>query len=70
MILFFSEQSSDSSDSKGSGETRAATTAAENVKSFVAGGFGGVAAVLVGVCISTFCLKTLIHSIQQATPSI
>ncbi|EIM92135.1 mitochondrial carrier [Stereum hirsutum FP-91666 SS1] len=48
LSVFFPQQSSDSSDTKGSGETRAATTAAENVKSFIAGGFGGVAAVLVG----------------------
>lgn len=41
-------QSSDTSEGKGSGDTRAATSAAENVKSFIAGGFGGVAAVLVG----------------------
>ncbi|TFY81006.1 hypothetical protein EWM64_g3010 [Hericium alpestre] len=40
--------STDATDTALEVETRAATSAAENIKSFLAGGFGGVAAVLVG----------------------
>ena len=46
-------QSKDPSEQAATGKTRTkapVSTAAENAKSFIAGGFGGVCAVLVGTC--------------------
>lgn len=51
LALFFRvlyTQSGDSSDQATAGTSSGASVVAENAKSFIAGGFGGICAVLVG----------------------